>query len=105
MPSLHSEGSLQGTWAPPSYRRSVVSPAFLVNVEFVTSGVAILTFSSLIYICETEFSEDVPITWRNKTLYVANNNTWTFVECFWSVPYQALDKHNFIDREITSSLS
>ena len=61
---------------------------------------AILTFSSLIYICETEFSEDVPITWRNKTLYVEKNNTWTFVECFWSVLFQALDKMVIYDIDI-----
>ena len=45
--------------------------------------VAILTFSSLMYVCQTEFSQDVPITWQNTTLYVETNDTWTFAECVW----------------------
>ena len=45
--------------------------------------VAILTFSSLMYVCQTEFSEDVPITWQNRTFYVETNDTWTFAECVW----------------------
>ena len=46
-------------------------------------GVAILTFSSLVYICEFEFAEQVPIIWRNTTILVPHNDTWTFVESFW----------------------
>ena len=53
----------------------------LLYIYFI--GVAILSFSSLVYICETEFAETVPVLWRNKTLYVPINTTWTFVESFW----------------------
>ena len=47
------------------------------------AGVAILTFSSLVYICESEFAEQVSISWRNQTILVPHNETWTFIESFW----------------------
>ena len=49
----------------------------------ITVGVAILTFSSLVYICEFEFAEQIPIIWNNKTIMVPANDTWTFIESFW----------------------
>ena len=44
---------------------------------------AILSYSSMVYICETELQEQVAMQWRNTTIFVASNDTWTFVECFW----------------------
>ena len=49
----------------------------------LSPGVAILTFSSLVYICETEFGVRVPINYNNQTLYILHNDTWSYVECFW----------------------
>ena len=60
---------------------------FLYQINNIFSlhltGVAILTFSSLVYICEFEFAEQVPVNWRNKTIMVPQNGTWTFLESFW----------------------
>ena len=55
----------------------------IIKVLPLFTGVAILSFSSLVYICETEFAETIPVVWRNTTLYLPVNTTWTFVESFW----------------------
>ena len=47
------------------------------------AGVMILSFASLVYLCETELSEGVEVKWRNQTLVVPNKDTWGFPECFW----------------------
>ena len=47
------------------------------------SGVAILTFSSLVYICESELGEQVEVVFKNKTFTVPADDTWTFLESFW----------------------
>ena len=46
-------------------------------------GVGILTFASLVYICETEMGPSVAVQWNNKTIFVPHNDTWTFLDCFW----------------------
>ena len=45
--------------------------------------VGILSFASLVYICETELSEEVPLFYKNMTIFIKANSTWTFPECFW----------------------
>ena len=55
----------------------------MLKVVLFDSGVAILSFSSLVYICETEFAETSPVLWRNTTLHIPVNTTWTFIESFW----------------------
>ena len=47
------------------------------------TGVGILTFASLVYICESEMGDKVAVEWKNKTIYVPHNDTWTFGTCFW----------------------
>ena len=46
-------------------------------------GVAILSFSSLVYICESELGDEVAVEYKNQTIFVPVNGTWTFAECFW----------------------
>ena len=47
------------------------------------AGVMILSFASLVYLCETELSDGVEVMWRNQTLVVPHKDTWGFPECFW----------------------
>ena len=54
-----------------------------LGLLIIIIGVAILTFSSLVYICETELSEGMEVAWRNQTLIVPKEDTWTFLQCFW----------------------
>ena len=44
---------------------------------------AILTFSSLVYICEAELGETKEVVFKNKTYNVPTDDTWTFLESFW----------------------
>ena len=51
---------------------------------FHSIGVAILTFASLVYICETEMGGLVTVVnTKNQTSEVPRNGTWTFYDCFW----------------------
>ena len=51
---------------------------------FHTLGVGILTFASLVYICETEMGGSVTVVnTENQTSEVPRNGTWTFLDCFW----------------------
>ena len=45
--------------------------------------VGILCFASLVYICESELREEVPTLYKNTTIFIKVNTTWTFPECFW----------------------
>ena len=47
------------------------------------SVVGILLFASMVYICESELIEEVPRLYKNTTIFVKINTTWTFPECFW----------------------
>ena len=35
------------------------------------------------YICESELGDTVSVLYKNKTIHVPVNDTWTFAECFW----------------------
>ena len=37
----------------------------------------------MVYICESELREEVPTLFKNTTIYIKVNTTWTFPECFW----------------------
>ena len=52
-------------------------------VTILPAVVGILSFASLVYICETELGRDMPRLYRNRTVSVRVNTTWTFPECFW----------------------
>ena len=47
------------------------------------SVVGILSFASCVYICETELAEEIPQIYKNMTIFIKPNTTWTFPECFW----------------------
>ena len=53
----------------------------MFNIPFTVVG--ILCFASLVYICESELREEVPTLYKNTTIYIKVNTTWTFPECFW----------------------
>ena len=53
----------------------------MLNISFIVVG--ILCFASLVYICESELRPEVPTIYKNTTIYIKVNTTWTFPECFW----------------------
>ena len=59
----------------------ISSKYFLNNKNFLVVG--ILSFASLVYICETELTPEIPLQYKNMTIYIKPNSTWTFPECFW----------------------
>jgi hypothetical protein len=51
---------------------------------FYFSGVSILVFASLVYVCESEVGEQViALFFPNQTTEGKPANPWTFGECFW----------------------
>ena len=55
----------------------------LLSQPKIVSVVGILSFASLVYICETELTPEIPLQYKNMTIYIKPNSTWTFPECFW----------------------
>ena len=55
----------------------------LTDLYTTFSVVGILLFASMVYICESELVEEVPRFYKNTTIFVKLNTTWTFPECFW----------------------